>query len=1023
LIVLVQLSDIHFGSPDNDKIASRVDEVRGAICSRFPKAEACFIVLSGDVSNTGSPDEYVIAEHFMTVLAAALKQEGFGVVEIISVPGNHDLNLRGETDTRQMLLESPESYIRKGVDVSGANYRAVISVQDDFFSFDKTLAGSAIPQENRIYYQRGYAVASRRILFHCFNTAWLSRRHEEQGKLFIPPEFLKSQTPSDIDLSVAILHHPYNWMDVDNQRAVKKFIEHQADVALTGHEHDQSISRLTRLKGHTIDYFAAPAFSDPKVPSNGFQLLGVDFERATQYMYVFDWDGARFNEADSGTWALRRNIQRSVDPLTIRDAYWDSLEDIGTKFSHPRCIPPQCTLKLRDLYVYPDLLQKQIDEAISGKGSPTKNIEGSKLKDLLREHRCLLIFGADEGGKSSLAKILFQDLVVDGLLPIQLSGADLKGFAEEKTRRRLSQKIIETYNSDSAEPYLQVESARRVLILDDFDSANAPPGRQKEILRWMHERFDYVAIFASDIFEIQDMSYPKEQNPFSRFERLSIRQFGRYHRHKLIEKWLLFGEEDPTRLLSLDKRLSQTDKTVSTLLGKNVLPHHPVTILTLLQLLESKEPVNTANGSYGYMYEVLMKSALAKIDPRTVDEKITYISSIGYQLFKAGTQVINEADLLETHLSYCERYDMSRDFSQMLGDLIRAEVLMAVPGGYRFKYPYEFYYSTAKYLQDNASSLRKELYQAADHIYGELNANILIFYVYLTKDEDLIRHIVHSAKQILAECKPCDLSGDVTFLNKLMKELPPPLQLEYSDTAERRDAHNRKVDVANEQEDSAIASAEHDSTNEQLKVFRTFAVALKTLQLLGQILRNFTGSLPGPLKLDITSECYALGMRTLSAVLKIPSEDIEGMRQYLGSLIAERTEITDKQELATKTDRAIVWLGQAAAFGAVKRISYAVGHGDLSNTYGRLLTRTPNTATRVIDATIKLDHFDRIPETELKKLSTDLEKNYFTYSVVRDLVADYLYLYSVDFQTMQKLGSMYKITVSKPKYLVNRAKK
>lgn len=310
-------------------------------------------------------------------------------------------------------------------------------------------------------------------------------------------------------------------------------------------------------------------------------------------------------------------------------------------------------------------------------------------------------------------------------------------------------------------------------------------------------------------------------------------------------------------------------------------------------------------------------------------------------------------------------------------------------------------------------------------MYGEINANVLIFYVYLTKDEDLIRKIVTQSQKLFEDSKPCDLDKDVEFLNKLYAHRPPPLELECGDPAAHREALNRQIDEASEAEDQNAAGQKTLEDEEQRKFqsILQFSIAFKTLQLLGQILRNFTGSLPGPLKLEITRECYALGMRTLNGLLSIPATNLESVRQYLGTLIAERSGVTDKQTLANKTDMAIVTLGIGAAFGSIKRISYAVGHSDLSNTYARVLEQDKSLATRAIDATIKLDHFDHIPERELKRLSEDVEKNHFTYSVMRDVVADYIFLYNVDFPKMQRLGSQWDIKVSAPKYLLNRSKK
>jgi hypothetical protein len=147
------------------------------------------------------------------------------------------------------------------------------------------------------------------------------------------------------------------------------------------------------------------------------------------------------------------------------------------------------------------------------------------------------------------------------------------------------------------------------------------------------------------------------------------------------------------------------------------------------------------------------------------------------------------------------------------------------------------------------------------------------------------------------------------------------------------------------------------------------------------------------------------------------------MRQYLGNLIAERTGITDQHELATRTDEAIIWLGTALGLGDVKRVSYSVGHADLTATYQRVLQSDSSLSTQMIDAVIKLDHFDRIPERELDEIKARTRKNHFAYTVMRDVVADHLYLYRDEFPVMQKLGANWEISVSAPKMLTSRSKK
>jgi hypothetical protein len=169
------------------------------------------------------------------------------------------------------------------------------------------------------------------------------------------------------------------------------------------------------------------------------------------------------------------------------------------------------------------------------------------------------------------------------------------------------------------------------------------------------------------------------------------------------------------------------------------------------------------------LYEVLIKTALAGVSgsAKDVDLQVTYLSKIAYSMFTTKESVLTELEFRTAHDEYCAKYDIVRDCSKMISDFRKAEILIESQIGFSFKYPYIFYYFVAKYFQENATAFRTELHDIADHIYNETNANVLIFYVYLTKDSELIGWITQNAKRIYDEYKPCDMEGDIDFVNKL----------------------------------------------------------------------------------------------------------------------------------------------------------------------------------------------------------------------------------------------------------------
>src|SRR5580698_9477664 len=109
-------------------------------------------------------------------------------------------------------------------------------------------------------------------------------------------------------------------------------------------------------------------------------------------------------------------------------------------------------------------------------------------------------------------------------------------------------------------------------------------------------------------------------------------------------------------------------------------------------------------------------------------------------------------------------------------------------------------------------------------------------------------------------------------------------------------------------------------------------------------------------------------------------------------------------------------MGTSSAAGMVKRASFASGHVDITKTYKRVLEADDRLSVQIIDAAIRLDHFEHAPEKELTELARRTRKNNFAFTVVRELVGDYIYFYERNFQTMQRLGAEWAIAVTAPKF-------
>jgi hypothetical protein len=69
-----------------------------------------------------------------------------------------------------------------------------------------------------------------------------------------------------------------------------------------------------------------------------------------------------------------------------------------------------------------------------------------------------------------------------------------------------------------------------------------------------------------------------------------------------------------------------------------------------------------------------------------------------------------------------------------------------------------------------------------------------------------------------------------------------------------------------------------------------------------------------------------------------------------------------------------------------------------------------------------LDNFKSVPDPEINDLQKRFKNNTFARAVLRDLIANYLYLLPVEESTRQRLTEAFEIRTS-PKMLIGRDKK
>jgi hypothetical protein len=1016
-LALVHLSDIHFKEFEGQNpILLRGKSIATAIASVAVGAQACFVSVTGDIAFAGKEIEYELAARFFRKLKDDIESRlPVGEVSFVFVPGNHDCDFSDQERVREVVLDNLDLE-----QLDNSIFDICCKPQEHFESFASSWTPRAPDSHNstRLYRTQQYKLPDNRILeFRLINSAWMSTKSERQGSLQFPVKQLLSDVVADssADLVVTAMHHPYNWFEAHTGRSMADVIEATTDITLTGHEHDGDSYRKKRMSCEQVEYVEGAQLQSSESPDlSEFHViildLDPDLDTPHERIVTYTWDRAVSRyvvSVDRSGLDFQRNRFRLRNEYALTEDFNRLLSDTGINLSHPA----KDTVVLEDLFVYPDLREYAHSE--ENELEEVRLVEGP-VPEFLLEHRKVLLVGAEKCGKTAMSKVAFRDLRQRGYVPIQVSGSEFKDNKESHVSNVIENAYRASYSNPDISAFDQLDKSRKVIIIDDFDRARLNVRGKTRVVGLLEDRFGMILAFGSEQLRFEQLfSDTEEESWLWQFAHCEILPFGHLRRADLVEKWCSLGQHFTASEVELGRRMVECERIVDLLLGKGFLPSHPFYILIILQQLELGNPIQMSgsDSSFGYLYEYVLTLSLARAAKGGIDldTQHSYLSALAYHLLTEESHALPENELRTWHTEHCDEYRLQLEFEDMTRNLCDASILCRTNGQLGFRYPYMYYYFVSRYFRDHLveDRIRARVKYMSERLYNTENANILMFLSYLSKDPLILSSILEASRKLFSEYPEYDLAMSTDFLDKIITGIPT-LVLDLEDPNNRRRRllaerdkfeaeENLPMENADQSEDKEIG--EHDETDEVLHL----NVAFKTIQLLGQTLRNFPGSMTGTQKYSIAKECYSLGLRLLSFTFSLFERDHEKLTESFVEFMKQKDPSTSDDDIIRFAKAFFWYFLEALAFMTVKHVSDSLGLEKLSRTYDDVLAGTPSISYRFIDLSLRLDHYRNFPEQEARRLYRDVRRSPFSAFLLRQLVWFHFYIYRRDFKLREKI--------------------
>lgn len=1038
-ISLLHLSDIHLKESKNE-IFGKIQELAKAISEPIKQTTCCFIVLSGDIAFSGEEKQYQVASEFISKLEKEIQEIKRDIdLHYIFVPGNHDCNFKKHTTPREILISQAVNNIslRDNEDLLSQ----CVVVQDEFFEWVKNQFGVELNGKSKLYYERIFNVGDKyAVKFNCYNTSWMSLENGRGGEVVFPIKFISNENEG-FTLVFSVLHHPYSWIRSDRSREFRKKLEISSNVVITGHEHDATFYDKRYFSGESNKYMEGGVLQNTNESS--FNLLLLDLKNRQLKYHKFNLEqGIYIPHKEDIEWEkIPESTTLKQDKFINREEFLASLKDPGDPYRHPRKKP----LTLQDIYVYPDLSQRILKKE-------DLIIESNRVSNFIFDNKKILIMGLDLSGKTALLKMTYMDFQDRGVIPVILDGKKLVSSKENKIKRVINESFNIQYRPEYFIEYFRLNKEEKAIFIDDFDKVELNREAKIRILKYLEQYFDRIVITSGDVFELEEVLERDDSGNMLDYYHCDIQEFGHLLTVKMIERWCYLDREDTANEVEIGRQIERVKSVIRTIMGPNLLPSYPFFILSIIQGSEDIGVIVATSkqaGSFGFYYEMLITYALSAPTQRTWDLNTlyNYLAELAYYMYQNKQDSLSAIELGKFHSEYLKKYALTvydLPFVELMDDLIRARMLWFADGNYEFRYKYVYYYFIARAINNRLqkpktrSEIEDKIREFTEGICEEDCANILIFISYMSQDPFIREAMLNSAGRQFPENKLFDINKDTEFINRYSPSvrvlLPKDTPKEAREKVyKKQDEIERKKGKAKDEEDDE----DKDQIKEEIEnILKPIRNGFRTVQVMGQVLRNYAGSLEEGEKYPLAESCYLLGLRSMTAIFDVFRETVDGFIEVQKRLLAER----DKRENINipesqrkyKTERQLHYESSSVAFlltagstnGMIKITSRAVGSEKLGIILDRVLEKHRDLVTvSFIDLGVKLDCYIPMPLKEIFNLVDELGNNPLGLIVLANLVCERMYLIGCKYDEKQSICKKLPIAVDDPRLLVSRQRK
>ena len=696
--------------------------------------------------------------------------------------------------------------------------------------------------------------------------------------------------------------------------------------------------------------------------------------------------------------SIKKHIEyiQKFNSITLTDKHETFLEDTpGLTTAHHN----KQTIRLSDIFVPP-----KMDCYNELRDKEEKDIDFYDLEKEILKYKKIVIVGDKQSGKTALCKRLFSSILKNKKkLPVYIS------YNEVKDIKRLfyEQYQYEKEKSDSSKANSDInfsEFKNKIIpIIDDFHKVK---DKQKIIENIEKEYGDFSILVIDDIYGL-DIT---KMDILKKFKHFKVQEFNPTLRDKLINKWQSLTDNEYDNENKMYKEKDEKTELVNTTLGKvignGIVPSYPFFILAILSSFEGK-PLDENITSQGHCYQALIYLSLRKIvKDKDIDIYLNFLTEIAYAFLKAKKKELSPEELDCFIREYQQKYILPNK-DTLLKELVKTTILRKTFENIQFQYEYIYFYFVAKFLSEHIdkNESKKIIKDMIENLHKNENAYIIIFVSHHLKNDNFLNDITKNARSLFKNCTLSSLTKDeLDFLDKKLDYVIDATLPSNNETVE----NEREKRLEQEDREEKLQE-EYDDKEEEDAFSIGIRRTIKTIEVMGRIIKNRSGSLEKLRLEEIFKEGMNAYLRLLKSFLDLIKEDknqfyfIEYIRDILEKINKESTKKLTKDELK-KLATLIFWnFVFCVIYNVIDKTIHSLGSDNLREITNKVCDDMNTPASFLIKHGILMWYSKNIQVDNIINNIKDKSFSDTAKRLIKYMIVGYCYMHKINYKDKSKL--------------------